>query len=297
MSGANLQAFREACGPEQIEAAAAMTQPALDELVDRARQAWPGFSLEPPALARALGAAIAQGVAVKHLDPVEIGLALACADHNPAALRAFEAQYLADLPRTLAHMRLPDDLVAEVAQITRERLLLGTDASGTPRLTAYAGRGQLRALVRVVATRAALDQRRSQGRRREVPATELSAVLLASTDPEQAAGRDRKGEVFRAAFEAAVADLAPDDRTLLRMYVIDGVGIDGLATVTGVHRSTAARRLARIRRVIADNTRGQLERAGLQPTELQSVIGVVDEGLELTLSRILAEPSPESGAV
>ncbi len=266
----------------------------LERLVALARDAWPELSIDAIALARALGQAQASGVPLERLDPAEIALAQACAAGESVALRAFDAHYLAQLPRMLGHMRLSDDVVAEVAQTTRRRLLIATEG-GTPRLVSYAGRGQLRALVRVVATRAALDMRRSTERRKEVPAAELSVVLLASTDPERAAGRGRKQEVFRAAFEAAIAALPAVDRTLLRMYAIDGVGIDGLAAVAGIHRSTAARRLAKIRATIAAQTRIQLQIAGLDGGELESVIGVVDQGLELTLSRILAEPEPSDG--
>ncbi len=232
-----------------------------------------------------------QNLAASGLDPVEVALAWACAAGQGVALRAFESRYLAELPRMIGHMKLSEDAMAEVAQVTRRRLLVDTGKGA--RLTSYAGRGQLRALVRVVATRAALDLRRSSERRREVPVAELSAVLFASTNPENVAGHGRKQEVFRAAFEAAIAALPPADRTLLRMYAIDGVGIDGLAAVAGIHRSTAARRLARIRGTIADKTRVQLQIAGLREDELHSVIGVVDEGLELTLSRILADPDPK----
>jgi RNA polymerase sigma-70 factor, ECF subfamily len=287
-----LDAFREACGAEA--AAEAMSAAALERLLDQAQQAWPALPLDRRELAAALGRAVAGGIAAERLDAVEVALAGACAAHQPAALRAFEARYLAELPRVLGHMRLDPDVVAEVTQITRRRLLV-EPGGGAPRLVTYAGHGQLRALVRVVATRAALDLRRSQGRRREVPVAELSAVLFASADPERAAAQGRKAEVFRAAFEAAVAELPPADRTLLRMYAIDGVGIDGLAAVAGIHRSTAARRLARIRAAIAAQTRARLQAAGLQQTELESVIGVIDEGLELTLSRILADPDPDRG--
>ena len=270
-----------------------MSAPELERLLGAASEAWPELSINALELAAALGEAVAGGIALERLDPVEVALARACAAGQSAALRAFDARYLAALPRMIGHMRLSEDVLAEVAQVTRRRLLINNDG-GTPRLVSYAGRGQLRALVRVVATRAALDMRRSSERRREVPVAELSAVLFASTNPERAAGQGRKQEVFRAAFEAAISELPPADRTLLRMYAIDGVGIDGLAAVAGIHRSTAARRLAKIRGTIAAQTRVQLQVAGLSEGELDSVIGVVDEGLELTLSRILADPEPKS---
>ncbi|MCH9687421.1 MAG: hypothetical protein K0V04_38660, partial [Deltaproteobacteria bacterium] len=244
MSSAELQVFVEACGSSTV--ADEVTLETLDGWISRAQQAWPEAVVDAVPLARALGEAVAAGVALDKLDPAEVQLAVACAERQPAALRAFETHYLGKLPRMLGHMGLTPDDLADVSQDTRRKLLL-TKEDGRPRLVAYAGRGQLGALVRVVATRAALDQRRTQRRRRESPADDLSAILLASANPEAAAGFERKQGVFRAAFEAAVAGLPAADRTLLRMYAIDGVGLDGLAAVVGVHRSTAARRLAKIR--------------------------------------------------
>lgn len=295
VSTAAFDAFVRAGGSARAAGDEATSASALAERIAAATAAWPELTIDPVALAAALGGVVAAGVAFPRLDTAEVALAIACAQGQPAALRAFESRYLDALPRALGHMRLCTDALAEVISATRRRLLVDPQG-GTPRLLAYAGRGQLRALVRVVATRVALDRRRAQGRRREVPQAELSAVLLASADPEQVVGQGRKQEIFRAAFEAAVADLSAADRTLLRMYVIDGVGIDGLAAVAGVHRSTAARRLARIRSTIAAQTRARLRQGGLPTTELESVIGVVDDGLELTLSRILAEPDrPREG--
>ncbi|MEM9460164.1 MAG: hypothetical protein AAGF11_38665 [Myxococcota bacterium] len=289
MSTAAFDAFVRACGVDPTTADEATSASALAERIASATAAWPELTIDPVALATALGRTVAAGIALERLDAVEVALALACAEGQPAAQRVFESRYLGVLPRALGHMRLSADALAEVVSATRRRLLVDPQG-GTPRLLVYAGRGQLQALVRVVATRVALDLRRTQGRRREVPQAELSAVLLASADPEQVVGQGRKQAIFRAAFEAAVADLSPADRTLLRMYVIDGVGIDGLAAVAGIHRSTAARRLARIRSTIAAQTRARLRDGGLPTTELESVIAVVDDGLELTLSRILAEP-------
>lgn len=267
---------------------------AVAALVSQAREAWPGFEVELADLGGALGELLASGADPDRVDLSELWLALGCAAGNNVALRAFEATYFADLGRSLAHMRLAPDTEAEALQIARRRLLVGVDGA-PPKILGYAGRSQIRTLVRVVATRAALDLLRGQGRRREVPDADLSAVLLASANPESVVSHGKKAELFREAFEAAVANLDAADRTLLRLYVVDGVGLDGLAMALGIHRSTAARRLARIRKSIEGSTRDKLAEGGLEGSELKSVIGVVDAGLDLTLSRILSDPAGSSG--
>ncbi len=267
----------------------------LAEFAEQGRKAWSGFDVDGVALGRALGDLLSTGVAPDRVDMKELWLALGCAAGDSAAHRAFEETYFADAGRNLAHMRLTPDTQAEALQVARRRLLVSADG-GPPKILGYAGRSQIRTLVRVVATRAALDLLRGQGRRREVPDADLSAVLLASASPESMVAHGKKAEVFRVAFEAAVGDLEAADRTLLRLYVVDGVGLDGLAMALGIHRSTAARRLARIRKTIEASTRARLSAGGIEGSQLDSVIGVVDAGLDLTLSRILSEPgAPESG--
>lgn len=261
----------------------------LAALVQRAQLALPGVVVEPLALADALGRVVAAGVALVEVDVGEIVLALGCVAGQREALALLERRYLQPLPAQLAHMRLDAAAVADVQQTTRARLLIARDGH-TPRLLGYAGRGQLGALVRVIATRAALDATRGERRKHEVGLSELTEVLMTSADPERLAASVRKREVFRAAFEAAIAGLDPADRTMMRLYAVDAVGIDGLALAYGIHRSTAARRVAAVRERIRLGTIAELGRRGVAEPEIESIIAVVDEGLELTLSRILADP-------
>jgi RNA polymerase sigma-70 factor len=261
----------------------------LAAVVQRAQLVLPGVAVEPLVLAAALGRVVAAGIALAEVDVAELVLALGCVADQREALALLERRYVQPLPEQLAHMRLDAAALADVQQTTRGRLLLAREGQ-SPRLLGYAGRGQLGALVRVIATRAALDATRGERRKREVGLSELTDVLMTSADPERLAASVRKREVFRAAFEAAIAGLDPADRTMMRLYAIDGVGIDGLALAYGIHRSTAARRVAAVRERIRLGTVAELARRGVAEQEIASIIAVVDEGLELTLSRILADP-------
>jgi len=280
-------AFVDACSA--AGGTAAVDDDGLAALVQRARAVLPGTELDALAFAGALGRVVATGVALVEVDVAELALALGCVAGQREALTLLERRYLQPLPEQLAHMRLDAATLADVQQTTRGRLLLAREGH-SPRLLGYAGRGQLGALVRVIATRAALDATRGERRKREVALSELTCVLMTSADPERLAASVRKREVFRAAFEAAIAGLDPADRTMMRLYAVDGVGIDGLALAYGIHRSTAARRVAVVRERIRLGTVAELGRRGVAEPEIESIIAVVDEGLELTLSRILADP-------
>ena len=288
---AALSAFVAACRPSRPDVADSVDADAIEAVIGAGRSSASGIEVDEVAFATALGNLVAAGVNLDAVKADELWLAVGCAEGNASALTQFERRYLSDIGRHISHMGLDHATVSDVAQTTRNRLLLSKDG-GPPRILGYAGRGQLDALVRVVATRAGLDARRSERRRGEVGIGGLTEVLMASADPEDLAAITRKHEVFREAFEAAIAALSASERTIMRLYAVDGVGIDGVAAAYGVHRSTAARRLAKVRQQIGASTQDYLRNKGVTETELNSIIAVVDEGLELTLSRILADPDP-----
>src|SRR5262249_10106510 len=153
-----------------------------------------------------------------------------------AAIRAFEARYFTCIAAVVRRLRLPDDDAHEIAQTLRQRLFVGGDQAG---VLSYAGAGRLAGLVQVSAMRIALNLRR--GRRRiaddvapEPPAVAGDAIYA------KAEYRDK----VKRAIEDAAAALAPRDRTLLRMHLVERSSIDDVATLYRVHRATAARWIA-----------------------------------------------------
>ncbi len=77
-------------------------------------------------------------------------------------------------------------------------------------------------------------------------------------------------------------------RTLLRMHVVEGVTLDGLAMAYGAHRATIARWLAAARSALLKGTRARL--AGslkLKPEEVDSLIELARSRLEISISRFL----------
>ncbi|MEM6997189.1 MAG: hypothetical protein AAF721_42180 [Myxococcota bacterium] len=277
-----------------LDPSLALTDEAFELLLTEGRSRWPSLDVGAVDFAKALARAVNGGAKLGALRADEVWIAAACTAGVAGAQRAFQDTYLSDADRMLAPLRLDDAAIRDVQQTVLEKLLVAVGGT-PPRVARYAGRGQLKALVRVIATRAGVDIQRAHAKNREVPAENLSAILVASADPERMVGLVSKQGVFRDAFETAVAGLAAADRMLLRLHTIDGVGGDGLAKATGVHRSTVVRRLARIRAELAAATREALRAAGLDDDALESVIAIVDEGLELTLSRIFSEPSAGSG--
>src|SRR6185295_2269441 len=86
----------------------------------------------------------------------DLALALAAANGDAAAIEEIERTIVEPLPRTLSRLRPSPDLVDELRQELREKLLVGP----RPKLLEYRGRGPLGAWARVVALRLAHDRAR-----------------------------------------------------------------------------------------------------------------------------------------
>jgi RNA polymerase sigma-70 factor (ECF subfamily) len=252
------------------------------KLFAEARVAWPSIEVAPDRFAARVAASVGDGATLDQLHASDLYLACACAAGSDGALAAFERAILADVPQFVARFKRDGAFADEVAQRLRIKLFVG-DA---PKIGDYAGRGPLRAWVRIAAIRTAVNL--------------LDAAdAIAEPDPEQAAGLDGGGEIallkargrdhFRTALEAALLALPAKDRTLLRMHHVDGYTLDQLATVHRVHRATIARWLAATRGQIVDGVRTQLTtELALSPSEIDSLVALVESQLEISLSRLFA---------
>lgn len=175
---------------------------------------------------------------------------------------------------------------ADLAQQTMLALLYG-GPDGAPKLAQYAGRAPLGAWLRVVVMR--LWERGSA--RDEISDDDLLAQVVATTDePELAYLKQTYRAAFKTAFAAAVGTLSFHDRMLLRQHYLDELGIDELARLHRVHRSTAARWLAMLReKVLAETQRGLAAELPIDRAELHAVMELIRSRLEVSISRLLAQ--------
>jgi RNA polymerase sigma-70 factor (ECF subfamily) len=215
-------------------------------------------------------------------------------DGDPRALEHFERAFLSAVPRHIGHIRASNELVDEVCQQLRTRLLV-PDGTGAPgRIAEYAGRGPLGALVRIAAVRAALNLLRRGGADLG-NASEDDAFELPSTghDPELDCIKAEHRAEFKSAFAQAVRALPPEDRNLLRLHHLDGLTVDQISVACRVHRSSVGRRLIKVRdQVLADTRRRLAERLNLQPSELSSLIGAAQSQFELSMNSLF-QPANE----
>lgn len=256
---------------------------AIVAAVARARAALPALEVADAALVDHV-AAVADGSDLADLHVADLVLARACAAGDRAALAHFRAAYRGEITGALSRLRADRDTVDEVTQVVGEKLFVGP----APKILEYRGRGTLRAFLRAVVVRAALSLRRRRTTE-PPPAAEddpLVDVAAEGADPAVAHLVARYGPAYKRAVHEAIGDLTPEDRNLLRLSLLEGVGIDALAGIYAVHRATVARWITRAQRAVAEGASRRLgEATHLAGPELESVARACRGELSLSLVR------------
>lgn len=284
--------------PRPPGATAARDRAALERLLHErlasARAAWPGVDVDDGRFIDALAARSGGGepaAEVAALCTDDLYLALACGAGDAHAIAAFERRYAGELAAAfrsfVAHGSGGDDL----RQVLRERLFVG-QAGKPPRIAEFTGRGSLRAWLKIAAVRLRIDRERRKGDR---PANfvddddALDRLGDAADDPELLLLKTHYREHFKAAFVAALAELDPKDRAMLRLNAVEGLSATDLARIHNVHRATTKRWLADAReRLIAATQRRLVEQIGDRGIGLASIVRLIRSDLDLSLARHLA---------
>jgi RNA polymerase sigma-70 factor (ECF subfamily) len=139
-------------------------------------------------------------------------------------------------------------------------LRIGKDGKPSSKLAYYSGRGSLAGWLRAVASQLAVDVYRKQSRLvqteedadldrlvRDQRGSEGQAALSSNLQNPEKIVADKFAESdVQSALGAAVKELAPEDRLLVKLYYFDDMRLREAGVVLGVHEATASRRLTRI---------------------------------------------------
>lgn len=261
----------------------------LAELVESGRGAWPGLSVPTDVflswvVERLNGGGSEGGEALKAGD---LYLACACARSEPLALRIFEQQFVPEMGAALTRLRMSVTEREELQQALRQKLLVA-EGDQPPRISAYAGRGDLRRWLRAVATREGLSLMRKDTPEVKVEEEFFDYFPSAAEDVELQHARREYQVEFKLAFEQALKSLSPEERNLIRRHFIDGLSTPQMATMYGLHRVTMFRRLKQACDSLTDRTRKLLEeRLPMSSGELTSLNRLIRSQLDVSLERLL----------
>lgn len=285
--GTSGRSLRERAGLKGDEALEAL----LFQALEAGRAAWPGIVLEPEAFLRHIARHVPSGGSpeehLRSLHAADLYLACACVARVPAALTAFQERFSSEVDQALRKRRDTTLQPDELRQVLWEKLFVGRPGA-LPKIADYSGRGPLGAWVRVAAVRTSLNLR-EQGVR-EVPVEVERPVFsnIPTPDPEVAFLKARYRAEFKEALEAAMAELPSDQRNVLRLYFLDGLSIDRIGAVYGVHRATAARWVQKGRELLLAGTCRLLsERLQVSAPELESILDLVRSQLDVSLGGLM----------
>jgi RNA polymerase sigma-70 factor, ECF subfamily len=271
----------------------------LSEVCAATRRALPGLEVVPTTLFAALvraGVATSPDIcgALSDARAADLYLAGACGAGDPSAAALLRERFGSDVEAALRRTGVDPASREDLLQQVWEKLLLG-GPERRPKMFDYAGRGELWGWLRSVAVRHGLNHV-TRGRREEPMEDELFAALPAGDlDPEIALLRARYAADVKEAFGEAVRALSARERNVLRSATVDGLSIDAIAALYGVHRATSARWIHAARERLVAGVRARLvARLRVTPGEIDSILRLVQSAVSITLERHLA---PGQGSV
>lgn len=265
-------------------------EPLLITIVRRAQARWPGVRVDAADfiayLARRLPDDAPTRASLEAAHGEDLYLAFACSHGDKAALLAFDRTFLGEVGAFIAGVDRASAFVDDVRQALRDKLFAGD--RGEAKITEYTGRGALGGWVRVAALRIALNMRRGAQRSAAAGKASIEGELGAGLSPELAYLQEHYREAFAEALRAALADLSDRDRTLLRLYHVDGLSLEAMAALYRVHLSTVSRWLTCARAQVADGTSRHLrERLGVGRSDVDSIAALVMSQIDVSLTRLL----------
>lgn len=248
------------------------------------RAAWPRAELSREALAAFTRRNQLDGDTL-NARAADVYLAAACEGNDSAALNYFEQFFIAAIPRYVARLSLTREQLQEVQQRVRVRLFTGAQA----RIGTYAAKAPLDAWVRMVTIRVALDLLGVAGGPAAAPAANDAAEEAATSASEIEAFviRRQMGPRLQQALSDGLQGLASRERSLLRMHFVDGLNIDEIGRVYGVHRATVARWLLSVRTQLFGTLKVSLSlQRAPSSSEFRSLVRVLRDDLHISLDRL-----------
>ena len=231
---------------------------------------------------------VPSAAAIESMKHDELYLCCGCAEGDSTAASTLEEHYLVKVSRAIVKLRLSSAATEELLQQLRVDLFVGREDQ-PPKICKYAGQGSLEGWLRVVAVRTGLNRKRLD--KGHVPADSLLLEHVGNADDAELAHiKHQYKSLFTGALTWAFRQLSSEQRTLLRMYVTDGLTVEQLGTLHDVNKGTVSRWLTKIRSQLLEDTRARLiDQHGMRASECDSIMRAVRTGLHLSGQRLLAE--------
>jgi RNA polymerase sigma-70 factor (ECF subfamily) len=228
----------------------------------------------------------------------DLVLARACARGNEQAWEVFLAEYremlygaaYAITADNATGRELADSLYAEVFGMTTR------DGQRRSKLDFYTGRGSLAGWLRSVLARRYIDDYRKAKRLvsldEQAENGEAGFALAAAQTPPLPEDADRTR--LETCVGGVLAEMAAEDRFLLRTYYMDGRSLAEVAKLLGVHESTISRRIKRLTASLRQRLLKRLQSSGLSRRAAEEALGRDVRDIDVNVAALLqvAEEKP-----
>ncbi len=253
----------------------------IEEAFVAGSQAWPEARLTREQFREAAAAA---GISDFGEWAGDFYLACAAGLGDPAAIRLVDEQFIARLPARIRRLGAAPETVADVLQVVRERLFLGS----APRIRAYNATAPLAQWIKVVAIRTAIDLHRRELAAAPPAHYHREASRAVETDAQTRVMQQEYKHEFELALRGLIDALPARDRNVLRLHLIEQVSIEKLAVMYGVHRVTLARWVWNAGEILLTGLRRHFrERFGIELGEFDSLARLVRSQLSVDLGQLL----------
>ena len=177
------------------------------------------------------------------------------------------------------------------------------DGSTAGKLAYYSGVGSLGGWLRAVVGQLAIDQHRKQSRlvqteeepemdRLSRDSDQSDKVFVTAPNPEDALETKTAGAEVEQALNRAIAELAAEDRLLVKLYYFDGLRLREAGALLGVHEATASRRLSRVHGDLRERVAGILmDERGWTKSETERSLAEVTSHLDVDLEPMVSAPA------
>ena len=290
------RAFWDAVGAKPSEQERLELDRFLSEAMLRARARWPRLAVDEGGFLSHWASVLTRGdelgAQLRDTRVEDLYLSYACAQDVPLASTFFSELVLPTLAAAVRRIDPSPTFGEEVRQRVLERLLVRSE-DRRPRIAEFGGQSSLAHWVRAVGVRLALNLRRDQRRAPELADDDRQLELAAPMrDPHLQVLQKKYGAALSTALRAAFEPLDQRTRAVLRMHYVDGLSLAQIGVSYQVNKSTVSRWLNEARARLLAEVRGALvERHGVAPADVESLIRALDSQVDFSLASALRSHS------
>ncbi len=231
---------------------------------------------------------------VAALHPGDLLLARGCAKGVARALALFERDFLGLVTAAGRKLSMSAEQGDELRQQVRTKLLVAP-AGDTPKIGSYAGTGALRSWVYATGLRTGLNELRRIGRAPMPAGDEQLLVAMPDKNDDQQLQymKELYRSAFRDAFKASIGELESRLANVLRHYYLDDMTLEQIGALYRVHKTTVMRWVNKAHAELEVKTKSRMtSHLQLGASEVESVLRLIQSGIQLGLASVLAPGSP-----